>query len=297
MNSWLLGTLGALVLALLPWQAAQAQPTLTWLMREFPPLTIFEGPQKGQGAVDQMLAQLTLQMPQYHHIFLRVNRARSTQMLKERGLYCDPTLLWSGERARFVTFSLRAFATLSNGLIVRVQDLPLLQPYMVNGAVNLPALLDKSAMQVGIVPGRSYGQVIDPMLAQAPAQALVPHYGNDATSNLMQMEHLGRVQAFLGYWTEVRYLAQQQGIALNTLRFLPVLGDSHYKFTHIGCSKTPEGATAVQAINAQLRPLRQNTLPPLYARWLDEGMRQGYLQDAKRFFAVEDRAAGSDAGG
>ncbi|MFF7706913.1 TIGR02285 family protein [Pseudomonas sp. NPDC007930] len=288
MKSSRLGPLAALLLALLPGPAAQAQPTLTWLMREFPPLTIFEGPLKGQGAVDQMLTRLIRAMPEYRHVLLRVNRARSLQMLKEPGLYCDPTLLWTPERATYAAYSMRAFATLSNGLIVRAQDVPRLQPYTIDGAVDLNALLASGTVQLGMVPGRSYGEAIDPLLAQAPEAALVPHYGNDATTSLLQMELAGRIQAFLGYWTEVRYLAAQQGIGTGELRFMPVYGDSHYKFTYLACSNSPAGQAAVQAINQQLRTLRLSTLPGLYAAWLDEGQRATYLRDAQRFFEQQD---------
>ena len=39
---------------------AVAKERLTWLLRDLPPLTIFEGSRKGQGAVDQLLAQLII---------------------------------------------------------------------------------------------------------------------------------------------------------------------------------------------------------------------------------------------
>lgn len=276
------------LLGFFPVPAAWALPTLTWAMRELPPLTIFDGPQKGQGAVDQMLALLTQAMPEYEHKFVRMNRARSIQMLKENHLTCDPTLLWTPERAGFATFSIRAFATLSNGLIVRAQDMELFAPWLVDGAIDLAALINAGTLQVGMVPGRSYGEAIDPLLANAPAQVLVPHYGNDATGNLLQMEQMGRLHAFLGYWIEARYLAAQQGIDPTNLRYLPIRGDSRYKFTYVACSDTPEGHSAIKSINAQLRVLRQNSLPLLYAQWLQRDQQGNYLADAQRFFAHED---------
>lgn len=288
MKSRLRSVWAVALLGLLPAPVAWALPTLTWAMREFPPLTIFDGPQKGQGAVDQMLAQLTQAMPGYQHKFVRVNRARGIQMLKETRLTCDPTLLWTAERASFAAFSVRAFATQSNGLIIRAQDQDLFTPWLHEGSVNLAALLKAGNLQVGIVPGRSYGQAVDAMLGQAPAQVLVPHYGNDASTNLLQMEQLGRLHAFLGYWTEARYLAAQQGIDPATLRYLPIQGDSRYKFTYVACSNTPEGHQAIDSINARLKALRQTSLPLLYARWLDSGQQREYLEDARRFFEHPD---------
>lgn len=64
------------------WPAsAHAQDTLIWLLRDLPPLTIFDGPGKGQGALDQLLPLLIERLPDYRHEVLHVNRARGTQML------------------------------------------------------------------------------------------------------------------------------------------------------------------------------------------------------------------------
>ncbi|UFH48593.1 hypothetical protein [Pseudomonas sp. KNUC1026] len=188
--------------------------------------------EKGQGAVDQTLAQLTQAMPGYQHKFVRVNRARGIQMLKETRPHLRPHPAGGPPSApASAAFSVRAFATQSNGLIIRAQDQDLFKPWLDQGSVNLAALLEAGNLQVGIVPGRSYGEAVDAMLGRAPAQVLVPHYGNDASTNLLQMEQLGRLHAFVGYWTEARYLATQQGIDPATLRYLPIQGDSRYKFT------------------------------------------------------------------
>ena len=74
-----------MLLSLLP-ASAWAKETLIWLLRDLPPLTIFEGPKKGQGAVDQLLPMLIEHMPEYDHSILRVNRARGMQMLQEQML-------------------------------------------------------------------------------------------------------------------------------------------------------------------------------------------------------------------
>ena len=59
---WLLH-LCAPLLALLP-LPTQAAQTLIWLVRDLPPLTIFEGPQKGQGAIDELLPMLMEHLPE-----------------------------------------------------------------------------------------------------------------------------------------------------------------------------------------------------------------------------------------
>ncbi|WP_410017273.1 TIGR02285 family protein [Pseudomonas sp. 20P_3.2_Bac5] len=264
--------------------AAWAKERLIWLLRDLPPLTIFEGSRKSQGAVDQMLAMLIERMPEYDHSIQRVNRARALQMLQEGGFNCDPTLLWTPERARFIHFSVPSMGTLSNGLVVRKQDQALVDPFLANHAVDLKALLANPPARLGMVAERSYSTPIDSVLRTTPAENLTPHYGTDAVRSLLQMQHLGRLKWLLAYWPEVRYLSLELGQSLDDLVFYPIQGVTQYQFIHVGCSDTPLGHEAVTHINQLLLELRKETLPPLYGQWLDPQMRESYMKDAERFF-------------
>ncbi|ANI00910.1 hypothetical protein A8L59_05185 [Pseudomonas koreensis] len=263
---------------------AEAKPTLTWLLRDLPPLTIFEGPKKGQGVIDQMLPLLIAGMPQYEHTLMRVNRARGMQMMQDASFTCDPSLIWSKERAQWIAFSIPAFRAVSNGLVVRQKDREVLEPYVVNGEVDLGAFLANAEQKVGIVAQRSYGEFVDSLLKQAPDGALTPHYGNEALSNLLSMQRLGRLQVVLGYWPEIRYQAQQAQIAEDELVFYPIQGTGKYLSGYIGCSDTAEGRQAIIEINQLLRTLPHQRLDELYADWLDPGMRSDYLEQARTFF-------------
>ncbi len=277
-----------LLCGLLPamlWQPASAKERLFWLVRDLPPFTIFEGPEKGQGVIDQLLPLLIGQMPEYDHSIVRVNRARGIQMLQDPNSFtCDPTLLWTPERAEYVRFSMPALGVLSGGLVLRKDSQALVAPYLDGQQVDLHGLLSKTTLQLGVVAERSYGTQIDAILRQLPDSALSRHYGNDATANLLQMQQLGRLQLVLGYWHEVRYLVQQQGGSLADYRFYPVQGVPRYQFLHVGCSDTELGRAAIAHIDQLLPALRQEVLPAQYARWLDPALQEGYLEDSKRFF-------------
>ncbi|MGS7252766.1 TIGR02285 family protein [Pseudomonas sp. SK] len=277
-----------LLCGLLPallWQPASAKERLFWLVRDLPPFTIFEGPEKGQGVIDQLLPLLIGQMPEYDHSIVRVNRARGIQMLQDHNSFtCDPTLLWTPERAGYVRFSMPALGVLSGGLVLRKDSQALVAPYLDGQQVDLHGLLSKTTLQLGVVAERSYGTQIDAILRQLPDSALNRHYGNDATANLLQMQQLGRLRLVLGYWHEVRYLVQQQGGSLADYRFYPVQGVPRYQFLHVGCSDTELGRTAIAHIDQLLPTLRQEVLPAHYARWLDPALQEGYLEDSKRFF-------------
>lgn len=277
-----------ILLGLLP-ASAWAKETLVWLLRDLPPLTIFEGPEKGQGAIDQMLAVLIHNMPEYDHQIIRVNRARALQVLQGKNFACDPTLLWTPERARFIAFSMPSMGTLSNGLILGAQQRPLLEPYLKNGEVDLRALLDSQSIKLGLVAERSYSTPIDDIIKQAPEQSLSRHYGDNAVASLLQMQQLGRLQMLLGYWPEIRYLGAQQGLAADALIYYPIQGVARYQFVHVGCSDTDLGREAIAHIDQLLQGLRQEALPPMYARWLDSASQDEYLRDSHGFFVGHDR--------
>ncbi|HEN8800721.1 TPA: TIGR02285 family protein [Pseudomonas putida] len=279
----LCGLLPALLL-----QPASARERLFWLVRDLPPFTIFEGSEKGQGVIDQLLPILIGQMPEYDHSIVRVNRARGIQMLQDPNSFtCDPTLLWTPERARYVHFSMPSLGVLSGGLVLRRENQALVEPFLSGQDVDLLALFKQPALKLGIVAERSYGTQIDTILGQLPGTSLSRHYGNDATANLLQMQQLGRLRMVLGYWPEVRYLIQQQGGSLTEYQFHPAQGVERYQFLHVGCSDSPLGRAAVAHIDQLLPALRHDVLPGLYARWLDPALRGDYLDDSKRFFETQ----------
>ena len=263
---------------------AHAEDTLIWLLRDLPPLTIFEGPRKGQGALDQLLPMLIERLPEYQHQVLHVNRARGTQMLREPSFTCDPSLLWTPERAKYVVFSKQAFVVASNGVTIRRNQQDAMTPYIAQGQFDLQAFLDAHKARVGAIAERSYGPVIDERLKYADAHKLALHYGNDALGSLLQMQRLGRLEAVLGYWPEIRYHAMQQSIASEDLSFYPIKGSAPYQRTHIGCSDTPQGRQAIERINQVMREVPQEQVQQSYASWLDPVMRERYLQDNPSFF-------------
>lgn len=263
---------------------AQPKETLVWLLRDLPPLTIFEGPKKGQGVIDQLLPLLIAGMPQYTHTLMRVNRARGLQMLHEPSLTCDAALNRSKERERWIAFSIPVFRAMSNGLAVRRVDRESLAPFVQDGEVDLAALLASGSEKLGIIAERNYGDYLDGLLKQAPPNALTAHYGNDALGSLLQMQRLGRLRVVLGYRPEIRYQAEQQGIAEDELQFYPIRGAEKFLSGYIGCTDTQQGRQAIVEINQLLRTLPRDRLSEAYAAWLDPESRRAYLEESRAYF-------------
>lgn len=273
-----------LLAGLAPSTMAQPKESLIWLMRDLPPLTIFEGPKKGQGVIDQLLPLLIAGMPQYEHTLMRINRARGLQMLHDPSLTCDAALNKSKERERWIVFSIPVFRAMSNGVAVRRVDRDALTPFIQDGELDLAALLASGREKLGIIAERNYGEYLDALLKQAPPDALTLHYGNDALGSLLQMQRLGRLRLLLGYRPEIRYQAQQQGIAEDELQFYPIRGAEKFLSGYIGCTDTPKGRQAIVEINQLLRKLPRDRLSEAYAAWLDPESRSTYLEESRVFF-------------
>jgi uncharacterized protein (TIGR02285 family) len=264
---------------------AHAKETLTWLLRDFPPLTIFSGPQAGRGAIDKMMPELIARMPEYNHQIMHVNRARGTQMLQDPDVFaCDPTLLWTPERDKTILFSIPTYATPGNGVTIERNNHDRFAPYLTeDGHLDLAALLASDTVKVGIVGERSYGPVIDKVIrTTTKPDNLILHYGNAAVGSMLQMERMDRFQAIISYWPEARFHAQQQNIPLDELEFFPVKDAPKYQFAHIGCSKTEKGRAAIEIINREMRTLRTTRLIDFYAEWMVK--KDEYLRDSKTFF-------------
>jgi uncharacterized protein (TIGR02285 family) len=185
-------------------------------------------------------------MPEYDHSIVRVNRARGIQMLQNT-FTCDPTLLWTPERANTCIFPPRWACSVAGWCAQAGRWWPLLDGQQVEPA----SLADKTRLKLGIVAERSYGRR-STHLAPAARQRLSRHYGNDATASLLQMQQLGRLRLVLGYWPEVRYLIQQQGGSLATTSFYPIRAWTATS-SCMWAARTPKGREAIAHID-QLLP-------------------------------------------
>ena len=259
---------GLIVVALLACAAeSRGAERLIWLLRDLAPLTVFDGPKKGQGMIDQLMPALIASMPSYEHVVLRVNKARAIQMLKDQPLACDPTLIWSSARAHSIIYSTPITGLHSNGLAIRRENQPLLEPFVHDQELDLLALLNTKTVKLGVIAQRSYGEWIDEQVSHGPQQQLFIHYGSDPLGSLLQMQRVGRVQAVLGYWPEIQSKADQVGLPKDALIFYPVKGAPKYQLIYIGCSDTEQGREAIHTINAVLANLGDNVLNTLKAQW------------------------------
>ncbi len=182
----------------LPTQAAQ---TLIWLVRDLPPLTIFEGPQKGQGAIDELLPMLMEHLPEYQHQIQHVNRARGMQMLQAPTRHLRPyPAVDAGTAPSGLCIPARRFPWCSNGVAIRQHNRDVLAPFIV---ARQSSTCRRSYGPQEHTPGRrspsaATGRSSTSMLQQGDTHNRALHYGNDALGSLLQMQRLGRLEGGTG---------------------------------------------------------------------------------------------------
>lgn len=268
--------LPALLLMALPVRADEG--VIDWQLYNQPPLSILDGPNRGQGVLNLGLNKLLLpQLKQYRHQFSEVPLKRLILALKSQPNACAFGLLKNPEREAFMQFSLPMLPQLPPGVIVRRGEMDALQPFMTrDGALRLKDWLASGSGRLGVTDGRSYGAAVDELLAPQRGTARVPVVAADApVRNLLQMVMLGRLEMAVSLPYEPRYLELAEGLDAKALRYLPLAEQPRQLVGYAACAKGPFGEGVIRQLNAVLaRPDVQAALIGYYERWLDDDSRQ-----------------------
>ncbi len=178
---------------------------------------------------------------------IQANAKRSWQMIAAGEKACHVATLLTKERTQIAFFSLAAMS-LPPRLIVTHgvrQSLPL-NPA---GEVELPRLLHIQALAGALVEGRSYGEVIDNMLAARPRDpdAVSFYSAADFGATLPTMLARGRAHYTIEHPQGVEQMARQSP-DLASLDVFTIAGASEPVYSGVACPQTPWGRLAIQAI-------------------------------------------------
>ena len=257
------------------------RPVIRWLLLDFVPYHIVDGPLKGTGLRDQYLSALIKRMPEYQHQMEVGSTERIFQFMQSGQPVCTLSMLKVPEREVYTVFGTEPFfIQLPPVLIVRRGYVP---PggwkKRAKGDVSLVDLLHSGEVRVGTLPKRRFGLGIDEVLKQAranrPEQVLdFGEYG--MLSGLLHTLGRNRFDVTLGYAIEVEQLRKTQ----------PDLGDFEYLalteapgliITYPSCSRTPWGKQVIQTVD-QLHGMEaeRTLLRERYEALLPAGERQIY---------------------
>ncbi|SFD27056.1 TIGR02285 family protein [Pseudoalteromonas denitrificans] len=249
-----------------------AKETIQWMYSDFPPAFIVKGENTGKGYVDLTQKLLINALPEYRHIKIKANYARSNLELSQKDNICHAALLKTAEREKFTEFSIAAYIVFGNKLIINQHDNAILKPYfMKNKTIDLASLMASGDFKLGIAKGAKYGTPIDQILkSHFNKVSIFERSAEDHFSGLSKMLSLKNreINATLGFEVEIRYALTQLGANDINLKTYSIDGSAQYELGYIGCSKTKIGKTIIQKINKILIKNRANKISRFYEKWL-----------------------------
>lgn len=260
---------GALALAAGASPAAEPPPavdSITWLVSNT--MAVPDGDVMRRPA-DELTQWLQARLPEVAFKPVVANAERSWALIREQQPVCHAGAARTPERERLAYFT-NTWLVPPPQLIVR-QDRRALLPLDARGAVDLDALLADASLR-GVLPqGRSYGPVLDALLAAQPAAPQLQRvFGGDYGSHLLPMLTQGRADYTLDYPNMLVTLASRPDSDMQLVA-LPVKGASDPVVSGVACPRTAWGLAAIRLIDralgtpegaALLRDTLRVSLPP-----------------------------------
>lgn len=236
-----------------PTGLAAASPPIRWLLLDFVPYHVIDGPKQGTGLRDQYLSALSKRLPEYQHQLEISSTERIFQAMQAGQPVCTLSLLKVPEREAYTRFASEPyFVQLPPVLIARRAYAPpggwKKRP---GGDVSLADLLRSGEVKVGTLPKRRYGQALDDILKQSraahPDQVLdFGEYG--LLSGLLHTLSRKRFDVTLGYAIEVEQLRKTQTSPAD-FQFVALAEAPALIPTYVACSQTAWGRQVIQAID------------------------------------------------
>lgn len=230
--------------------------TIDWYVRDWPPVNILQGSERGLGAYDVMLNRLIAALPQYQHQQYVSSLTMRQQMMQQQRPHCLFGLLKSPQRQTFLQFSEPA-AIIPNLQLVARADHPLWQQMLQRPEVELSWLFAQSWQ----------GMVEEHRTYPAPIAAHLNRFVQVSATetNLAQMLKINRADYVLEYPDRMHYLAKgQPELALRTM---PLSGIPPVIEVFVACSMSKQAKAQISAINQALKQLRHD--PQYQAALLD----------------------------
>lgn len=251
--------------------------TITWMHADFPPLHIISGEYKGQGPSDMIHDLMQKELPEYTHLIITANLARTLEELKNGQQVLSVGLIPNPERNLIAYFSLPCVIVPPIGLVVRKDDI---------GKWPSPMSIDIFVQnnRLGISRSRSYSPSVDAALQQAkPKENIFIDSSDKLIGNLLKMLVMQRIDGVLGYPFEAMYNARTAQIA-DRIAVVPLLESTQYIIGRIAAPRTAWGKQIISRINEILVKERTNAAyRQAFERWLTPDS----IADFNRVYSTE----------
>ncbi len=231
----------------------------------------------------QLLQFMAKALPQVQFNPDHSNARRAWQQIADGAHVCQPSSVRTPEREKIAYFTDTLLGPPLQ-LIARRDKLAEL-PHNAAGEIDLAALLADQRTRGALVDGRSYGRVVDQILAQNPsAQGITRYASSDFGSQILAMLALSRADWSIGYDTSLSE-SQREDPQLRQLTSHPIAGATEMVRAGVACPRTPWGLAAIRSIDRALgTPAGAAMLKEQALYWLTPEARQHYAAQFDAFY-------------
>ncbi|MBB5205645.1 uncharacterized protein (TIGR02285 family) [Inhella inkyongensis] len=260
---------------------AAPAPDWVWLLSDYAPFALRQGPLAGQGYAQRMLAEvLWPALPQHRHAISWVSSGRLLAELDQQPASCALLLRKTAQRAAQWHYSRALIRHWPVGMVLRRSDLEdgLLQWSSPSdrGEIELARFLAAGRV-VGVIGDRVHGALVDELLARHPEQRRKNRLVNANRAMFGMVSRRHGVDATLAYSFELSHyqLTEPPGVGAEALVWMPLAELRESQLGFVACAASPQGQAHVAAVDDLLaQPGVRERLQLLYEAWLAPMERQ-----------------------
>jgi uncharacterized protein (TIGR02285 family) len=223
---------------------------ITWLLPDYPPVTIAHGPRQGTGYADVFLSYFAEHTPEYVHRRESSSMSRVFGLMQQGQPVCHPSLLKTPEREAFVDFSGPVEFVLPHHVVVRSDRVARLVPYrLADGSVDVARLMEDPSLVTTYQEKRGYPPVVSAALKAGAGKKHIIETSADDEGPFRQLA-AGWIDYMTAYPDEVNWFAERLNLpGTATFEYLPIAGTADHVIGHVGCTKGAWGRKIVERVD------------------------------------------------
>lgn len=232
-----------------------AEP-LTWFVFDLPPLHVLSGEDQGRGQLDGHDRFLIRHLKHQEVTVESANIARILAEARAGRAMAASGFLKTAERQQYLYFSIPFLVAPLPQLAVRTDEVSRLKEFRdETGTVDLRALLAADRFTIGLIAGRSYGQVVDSLVAakKDSPRIVFRSASSDLSRGQLAMLKAGHLDFVVVFPRELEVYNRQDGASGPAITMVPVLHSADVSPIFVVTPRTPAGLRLITEINSLIR--------------------------------------------
>lgn len=256
------------------------EKSVIWLLRHWPPYSIYEGELANQGYGQKNMEIIKENMPDIQFdIEKGINLSRMLKWVEKGYEMGAQALIKTPEREKLFYYSIPAEVHLPHRIFFLGTNKKVFKGEAPK-VVSLKSLVDNKDLKFGVEEGRSYGEKIDGIISKS--ESLFERSAAES-QGIITMILNGRIDYIVEYPANVAYYFRDSPEKLKQLSSIAIEESNEPLIGHYVFTKTEFGKEFIERLNEILRrelpkaPYRTNI-----EKWLDPASLETYRKEYKR---------------